>query len=181
MSQFQPAVEYLFAHTGGYREFHGEISNFGITIKMLSNKGMRVDAPFIRNISKLDAEKIYQDECWEPLPYKRIPDQRIANKIFLFGASGSSRVAFQLLQQAINDCGAKIPVDGNASLRMFSALGRCSPGPVLLALQKRALVFYERLADSRPELNDSAIGWMTRATCSGEIGGCAICAPEAAK
>lgn len=74
----------------------GGITNFGISL----NAHPELTADEIHNMTREQAEAIYQKDYWNPL-YDQITDQRLANTVFDFGVNAGTHIAVQTLQGII--------------------------------------------------------------------------------
>ncbi|HOQ47919.1 MAG TPA: glycosyl hydrolase 108 family protein [Bryobacteraceae bacterium] len=165
-ADFNTAVAVVLKHEGGYLEDHqtGEISKFGLTADFLRSIGLPDDRDSIRNLTQEQAIEIYRVHWWEKYGFDRIRDQRVATKFFDLAVNLGPQRATRLLQQALNHCGAQLPVDGILGERTIAAANEAAPECVLAQLRALAAEHYRTLAAKDPKYLPYLKGWLERAS-----------------
>jgi len=177
-SEFQPAVDLVLAHEGD-RFYHnsetGEVSRFGITLKLLDGEGMDVDAAFIRDLTRAQASDLYRSIFWDRYGYGRFQSQRLANLVFDAAVNMGPGTSARLLQSALSAAGASVSQDAILGPRTLAAVGQVPVDELLRRFCMKRVALYSLIAKRRPELAPNLRGWTERAYCQGFMGGCRIC------
>ncbi len=97
-----------------------------------------------------------------PLHIDAIADQRVATKLLDLGVNLGVAVAIELLQEAVDDCGLAIAVDGVFGPATLAAANACDPERLHLALDVRAAERYGRIEATHPNDQRFSNGWMRR-------------------
>ncbi len=171
MADFEPAVQLTLQHEGGF--FHnpvtGEIVNYGVTLAFVRSCGYcpDPDEAFIHNLTADQAREIYRRYFWDRYNIGAIRDQDLANKVFdltvNMGPGGGAREgALTLLQQAVNDCGGNLAVDGHIGPKSIAAINALDPKRLLAAYRARAEGRYRAIAAGNRDLAANLTGWLTR-------------------
>lgn len=165
-ADFNAAVAVVLKHEGGYFEDQrtGEVSKFGLTAEFLQSIGLPHDRDSIRNLTLEKAIEIYREHWWEKYGFDRIRDQRVATKFFDLAVNLGPQRATRLLQQALNRCGAQLPVDGILGERTITAANEAAPECVLTQLRALAAEHYRSLAAKDPRYLPYLKGWLERAS-----------------
>jgi len=165
-ADFNAAVAVVLKHEGGYLEDHttGEISKFGLTAEFLRSIGLPHDRDAIRNLSREQAIQIYREHWWERYGFERLPDQRLATKLFDLAVNLGPQRAVRFLQQALVRCGAHLVVDGLLGERTIAAANEAPVECVLSHLRALAAEHYRSLAAKDPKYLPYLKGWLERAS-----------------
>ena len=165
-ADFNAAVAVVLGHEGGYLEDHttGEISKFGLTAEFLRSIGLPHDRDAIRNLSREQAIQIYREHWWERYGFERLPDQRLATKLFDLAVNLGPQRAVRFLQQALVRCGAHLVVDGLLGERTIAAANEAPVECVLSHLRALAAEHYRTLAAKDPKYLPYLKGWLERAS-----------------
>jgi lysozyme family protein len=97
MADFKKALPIVLLHEGGYvydPDDPGGETNFGISKR--SHPDINV-----KNMTRTDAEKIYQEEYWNKIRGDEIFDQTIAGNLFDFSVTSGVANAMTLLHNTI--------------------------------------------------------------------------------
>jgi lysozyme family protein len=180
-SRFEPAVEWLLQHEGGYVDDphdRGGATNWGISLRFLRTLGWldpdldhdgEVDAADIHALTRIEAKEIYRREWWDRYHYDEIVDQAVANKVLDLAVNMGAGRAHRLLQRALRACGRylDLSVDGvfgpQTRNTLSTELGLHGAQRLLAALRSEAAGYYDALIDRRPDLDRFRNGWHRRA------------------
>lgn len=162
MVEFEPAVEFVLLHEGGYVFNHddpGGETNFGISKRTHPN----VD---IANLTREEAKEIYRKEFWIQLPFAALTDQATCNKLFDMCVNLGFHRAVTIAQEAAHFLGVPLQADGVMGVNTVLALNGLSEGSageLLAEIKKRLTGFYGRLVAQRPSSEVFLKGWLNRA------------------
>jgi len=133
-----------------------------------------VDADDVKAMPRDDAERIYRARYWDSPGFYKIPDDRLAAKVFDIGVNASPRVAVVLLQRTIDRVmpPGLLPVrdDGDLGPATLSALSYCDVELVLAGLAQEQKGFYERCIEHDPNKRVFRRNWLARARWIPRIG-----------
>lgn len=178
MSKFEPAVDILLKHEGGYSNLAadaGGATNYGVSLRFLKAEGLLgdfdgdgdVDIEDIINMTKEDAMNVYKTCWWDKYKYGTINDQTIATKVFDLSVNMGASRAHKLLQQALNKAfGLRLTVDGvlgPASFRVLNGIEDDDEQLLLTAYCDEAWGFYQAIIAAKPSQKVFARGWKNRA------------------
>lgn len=175
-ADFEKAVAYVLKHEGGlanHPKDPGGITNHGISLRFLRKLGSLalgdvdgdgdIDPDDIRKMTKEDAKKIYRSQWWDRYLYVELR-QRTATKVFDHAVNLGPFVAHGILQEALNDVGQSVEVDGRMGPFTRGALNRAPEGPLIEAYKALLEARYRALVRLRPEdFSDFLTGWVRRA------------------
>lgn len=179
MSEFEPAMQVLRDHEGGWSDDpadRGGPTNMGVTLKTLKwalggaadlNHDGKIDAEDLRLLDPERATGIYRIAFWDGPGFGCIRDQTIATKAFDLGVHAGPHVAIVLLQRAIDH--AKPPFvpavrdDGILGEKTRAALEACDPTILLGAYCSEQAGFYLRIIERDPSQARFKKGWLNRA------------------
>lgn len=158
-AKFLLAIEEVIRNEGGYVNHPsdpGGATNFGITQRTYPKLN-------IKALTVEQAKQIYYTDWWVKGPYEAINAQSIATKVFDTAVNVGSKRAYKFLQQACNNLGAKLTVDGIIGPKTIAVVNSL-PAPQLLAeLRKEQAAYYSNLAQKRPSMKVFLRGWLNRA------------------
>jgi lysozyme family protein len=167
MSTFEPAVEVVLEHEGGFTAgLHdpGGATKYGISLRFLSGLGIRVDydrdgdvdASDVRAMPRQDAVNLYRVTWWDPGGFEAIVDQDSATKAFDTAVNMGARQANRLMLRAVGlpDAIPWLPVD---------AINRMDGLRFLHAFGDELARFYHQVVARRPEAERFLAGWLARA------------------
>lgn len=153
MADFEPAVELVLRHEGGYvddPDDPGGATKYGISAREFP----KID---ICALTVEEAKKIYDVHYWMPSGLADVEDQGVANFIFdLLVNMGSYRDG-QIVQRACNSLGDNLVVDGRIGPITIEAINGCDPAELKNAIANEARRFYEELDQPR-----FLQGWLNR-------------------
>lgn len=177
MAKFELAIPMVFKHEGGYvndPNDPGGATNYGISLRYLKTLGDLdndgflngdldqdgdVDIDDIKKFTPQDALVIYKTQWWDRYNYAQINDQAIATKIFDLAINMGAGRSHKLAQEALNDLGTKVKVDGILGKISINAINSFQNNTALLEqIKRRAARFYYDL--NRPRFLK---GWLRRA------------------
>jgi lysozyme family protein len=159
MATFEPAVEVVLDHEGGYVDDpadRGGRTKFGISQRSYP-------ALDIAKLTRQDAIEIYRRDWWHRYGYERIRDQRLATKVFDLAVNMGARRSHLLLQQALKAVGLSVTEDGLLGPETFAAVNLAPAPPLLAALRSEAAGHYRLLMARTPTLQRFSRGWLGRA------------------
>ncbi|HZT29615.1 MAG TPA: glycosyl hydrolase 108 family protein [Bryobacteraceae bacterium] len=165
MADFDAAVQITLQHEGGF--FHnpvtGEVVNHGITLTFVKDSGYNpaADEAFIQNLSAQQATEIYRRYFWDRYNIGAINGQDLAAKAFDLTVN-MGPAALRLLQQAVNDCGGHLNVDGNLGPLSIAAINALDSARLLAAFREHAKDRYQQIAAGNANLAGNLDGWLAR-------------------
>lgn len=124
MAEFNVAVNYILVNEGGLvdrRQDHGGVTNFGITLPMLTSFRQRQcsDADII-NLTEMEAKRIYEALFWNKLSISGL-NQAVATAIFDVAVNNGQTVAIKLAQHCLP---SHILADGVMGVETLNALDK---------------------------------------------------------
>lgn len=174
MSTFDNAIETLLDIEGGFNDDPndaGGATNFGLSMRYLNSDSARfkqllgithdgdITAHDIKNITKSQAEDIYQSEWWNKFSFGRITDQEIATKAFCSSVNMGTINAIICLQRAVRAASGHIlSEDGLMGDQTVLGINGCFPD-WLLSSYKSELAGYYRIINNPNYIH----GWLNRA------------------
>jgi lysozyme family protein len=170
MADFNLFLPKLLTFEGGFVDDPadpGGTVNKGVTLQTLlaCSQALLGVAPTLDNLRALtDAQAgiIYKARYWDKLRGDEIANQGLAELLVDFYVSAGN-VAVSALQQALNELGKALPVNGVFDDATFAALD-ASPAPDLFSRLREVRVnYYTALATRSPALQPFLQGWLNRA------------------
>lgn len=158
-AKFLLAVEEVLKNEGGYVNHPsdpGGATNFGITQRTYPQLN-------IRTLTVAQAKEIYYVDWWTKGPYESITSQAIATKLFDTAVNTGTKRAFKFLQQACNNLGSNLKVDGVIGPKTIERVNSLPASSVLAEMRKEQAAFYTNLAAKRPSMKVFLRGWLNRA------------------
>lgn len=156
MAEFEPAVELVLSHEGGYvndASDHGGETKYGISKAQYPSLD-------IANLTLDQAKAIYQRDYWI---YGGLLDQGLANKMLDLAVWLGIRRANRMLQQALGACGRIVVCDGKLGPITLNAANAIPADQLLSTLKQEVAEFLYHLVASDPSQNRFFDGWMNRA------------------
>ncbi len=117
----------------------------------------------VQALTQPQAEETYQKCWWDRFGYGRVDDQQCATKIFDMAVNMRRPVAHRLSQQAANDLGARLVLDGIFGNQTVGAINTSEPRAYLRALCHEHEEFYKDLVRQNPKKAKFLSGWLIRA------------------
>jgi len=173
MSEFQPALQKVLVHEGGYvndpddpggetyygiaRNIHSKWSGW-ISIDMCKNQ-----SGFPANLEK-DTElqneiaRFYQINFWDKINGDNIQNQLVANSIFDFGVNAGVKTSASLAQMVV-----EAQADGVIGPQSLEKLNAFDPDHFLAAFTVAKIARYISIIRKRPTSKKYLYGWITRA------------------
>jgi lysozyme family protein len=158
-TRFEKAVHRVLEDEGGYvndPQDPGGETKYGISKRSYPNVN-------IKYLTKLQAVAIYHTDWWAPGPYEAMIHDELASKLFNTAVNMGDKRAFRFLQEAANELGAKLVVDGIIGPRTIRAINNLNGTMLLSAFRRRQEQYYLDLIAARPSLGKYKNGWITRA------------------
>lgn len=163
MAEFVQAVNYVLANEGQLvdnRNDHGGVTNFGITLPMLTSFRQRQcsDADII-NLTELEAKRIYEMVFWNKLSISGL-NQAIATAILDVAVNNGQTVAIKLAQHCL---GPAIMPDGLIGIDTLNALDKVKPE---LFISSYVGMLQDRYVDLCVNATNQIVflkGWLRRA------------------
>lgn len=153
MASFDPAIELVLKHEGGYvNDPHdpGGETNYGIAKRSHPDED-------IKNLTVERAKEIYHDEYWQAIRGDDIKQQCVANNLLDAAVNTGVRTASRQIQRlvSVTDDGHIGPV----SIDAINGVGRV----LNLRLSLERVKFYTELARANTARRRYLVGWITRA------------------
>jgi len=171
MASFDAFFPTLLRHEGGFVDDPadpGGATNKGITLETFRRTAQRYLGiePTLDNLKALTDEqagKIYKPLYWDEIRGDEIELEELADIVFDFQVNAGDRAA-RLLQQVINDLGARPPlaVDGNIGPGTLRALRAADEKAVYRRYKQGRIDYYRDLVAKRPSLGKFLNGWLNR-------------------
>lgn len=162
MAEFQQAIEYVLQNEGGLvdnRSDHGGITNYGITIPMLTSyRKKQVSDLDIQSLSQSEAKLLYQSLFWDRLHISGLP-QAIATAILDVAVNQGQSMAIKLAQQCI---GPSIIPDGIMGPETLTALDKAN---VEMFIYNYVYLLQDRYVDFCLNASNQLVfmkGWLRR-------------------
>lgn len=164
---FLYAVSIVLKHEGGLsddRRDPGGITNFGITIPWLKEKGIKADPQFIRDLTRDRAKQLYHDYMWVPNHYGRIYAVKIATKIMDMAVNMGEVRAHRLVQEALNSLNKEnIAVDGIIGHITLDAINGSVESYLHQELRDLSIQYYKAIVRDHPDMLWAEKDWLERA------------------
>lgn len=167
MAELSKALSYVLAHEGGFSndpDDPGGATNFGIIQKTLdawNEKHHEAGFPAsVRELTVDQAAEIYRANYWR---FDGLDDQRVATKLFDMVVNMGMIAAVKLTQEALNDLGAGLTLDGRYGPRTEATINYVAPESMLQLLCAASADHYQALAAWRPASQKFLKGWLKRA------------------
>ncbi|MGB4415640.1 MAG: glycosyl hydrolase 108 family protein [Paludibacter sp.] len=173
MSEFQPALQKVLAHEGGYvndpddpggetyrgvaRNMHSKWSGW-VRIDMCKNQ-----SGFPANLEK-DAElqdeiaRFYQINFWDKINGDNIQNQLVANSIFDFSVNAGVKTSASLAQLVV-----ETEADGVIGPQSLEKINAFDPDHFLAVFTLAKIARYMAIIRKRPASKKYLYGWITRA------------------
>src|SRR5512135_3004318 len=159
MADFDPAIDFVLPHEGGYvndpADAGGE-TKYGISKRSYPD----VD---IASLTVDDAKAIYKHDWWDKQRYAEINDQGVANKVLDLAINMGFHAAHKIIQLACGDCGNPTTCDGDLGPNSIAAINASDPQQLLTDIKSRAKDYYQTLAINKPSNLKFLRGWLDRA------------------
>lgn len=157
--KFLDAVNVVLKDEGGYvfdKNDSGGETNYGISKRSYPN----VD---IKKLTRDQAIDIYYKDFWCKGPYELLADAALASKVFNTSVNTGQNRAIKLLQQAANDQGAHLTIDGLAGPKTIAAINAMYGPAVLASYREVQESFYLAIIAKDPTQAKFKNGWLKRA------------------
>ena len=117
----------------------------------------RIDAADVKQLTEPDALVMYEKRYWRPNIKPEYPNALAFMLVDMMLNPGPG-AAPKLLQQALNDCGQHVDVDGDVGGQTLAAVTTVDLVSLLRALADQRLAYYQ----SRPKFPVYGKGWTSR-------------------
>lgn len=177
-NHFDYAFDKTLGHEGGYNNVKGDAggaTNYGVSLRFLSdlfkskdwvdldNNG-KIDAEDIKNLSKKDAKKIYFEDFWLKNKIDKIQNKEVAAKFFDMSVNMGLTQSTKILQRALNHFKLfNLSEDGKIGPATLQAVNQTHGEQLLHMLRKECENFYTSLVERKPEYKKFLKGWLIRA------------------
>lgn len=189
MSNFDQAINVILEHEG-YDKFTndpadpGGATKWGISLRFVRTElnidtdgdGYKdgdldrdgdLDLDDIRNINKEQAVSIYRRQFWDRMQIDKIPDQRVATKVFDAGVNMGRVWGIVLLQRSFRAVGWPLIDDGRLGPQTEQVIAASETnglwGVTLIAYRSEMAGRYRELMSKNPVLEKYRRGWLRRA------------------
>jgi lysozyme family protein len=157
MADFYQAVEKILIAEGGY--INDPLDKGGETKYGISKRSYpEID---IKSLTKEKAMDIYRRDFWQN--YGGINSQDIAEAAFHIAVNCGCGIANRVLQQAANDCGAGLTVDGAFGAKTLAAINTAPESWLLAEIKLRWLAHYVAIVERNKSQIKYLLGWTKRA------------------
>lgn len=156
---FEIAIEKVLKDEGGYVNHPsdpGGETKYGISKRSYPN----VD---IKNLTIEGAKDIYYTDFWKTGPYEKMSYSHLAEKVFNTAVNTGNSRAFKFLQQAANELGASLVVDGAIGPKTLAAVNAIDGPKLLNQYREEQAKFYQSLVARNPSQKVFLKGWLNRA------------------
>ena len=162
MADFGTALKFMLPNEGGlvYSNTPGDAGGqtfAGITEAVARANGYTGD---MHSIPFVEVAAIYLKNYWK---YNGIHDQAVADKLFDMGVNMGVGEAIRLLQEALNDLGASLTVDGGYGPVTESTLNALAGAQVVSMLCQISDQHYQDIVAKNPGDAKFLKGWEHRA------------------
>ncbi len=167
MAEFPAALPFVLAHEGGQvndPDDPGGATNFGVTQATLDRWNEKhPEAAFPASVNDLSldqASAIYRADYWR---FDGLDEQRVATKLLDMAVNMGLGTAVKLAQEALNDLGACLRVDGAYGPKTEATINSVGADRMLALLCAASADHYQALAAWRPASRKFLKGWLKRA------------------
>lgn len=164
---FEGCLDFTLAREGGYSNRaadKGGPTNFGITQAALSDyRGVPCSADDVKNLTRDEAEKIYELKYWNVMRLDRIRNAKIALILFDFGVNAGPATSIRLLQSVLNESfSEKLAVDGVLGNSTDVCVATANPAKLTRKLIQGIQKHYVNICLRNPSQMEFLAGWMNR-------------------
>ena len=162
MADFDRALPYVLKHEGGFvndPDDPGGATNKGITLETAQRHGISTVAD-LQAITDEKVAEIYRADYWQ---FDGIESQSVATKLFDMGVNFGTKTAVKLCQEALNEVGASLRLDGVCGPQTLGFINATLPAQMLEMLCHAATGRYLDIVIARPKSKKYLNGWMARA------------------
>ncbi len=162
MANFEQCIKYVLQNEGGYSDHaadRGGRTRYGITERLARKYGKD-----IAGLTELDALWIYREEFWQLTNLAQIASTRIAAKVLDICVNCGPRRGIEMLQGALNRCGAGLNIDGVLGDKTLDAVNRMQDeDKVLSMLSSICTRHYCGIVQADKSQGVFLLGWILRA------------------
>lgn len=166
------AIPLVLAHEGGFVDDPvdpGGATNYGISLRWLRKVGDLVgdldgdgdvDADDIAQMTRADAERLYQDYFWSDW-YDKL-DRNVAYRLFDMRVNAGPKTAHRCIQRAARAHGYVLKEDGLYGSNTHMAVAAIGD-KIIPTLRSERAAFYRILIAKNPDFEKYRGGWLNRA------------------
>lgn len=166
--EFESAMVKTFGSEGGYTKNEGRDdfpTNMGITQPTLNSYNKR-HSKFnfpdkVRDLTRAQANQIYKEDFWNAGLFNEMQNERIRNAMFDMSVMTGPKYAAQV-QEALNEFGAKVSVDGRMGNQTIMALNNIPRNKVNDFMDVMKGVRMRHLEHDSPRKWQENPGWIPR-------------------
>jgi lysozyme family protein len=171
MADFKPAFAFVLQHedparSGKVTEDAGGRTRFGIAEKFHPDLPEEFfDGPAEDALA--EAEKIEEQQYWEPMRLAEVENQDVAGKLFDMAVNMGVRQAAIYAQRALNGLagpGERLAEDGVIGARTLAAINAARPVMLYQLLCELSAGHYRHVAAMNPAQAVNLAGWIKRAS-----------------
>jgi len=166
LASFLDAVELTLENEGGYVNHPsdpGGATNFGISLRFLKTINPEATEDTIKDLTLLEAGKIYIEHFWVANRYCKIESQEVANKVFDMCVNMGQLRANKCLQSAVRAAsGAELELDGIIGRNTLREVNEASSCALLAALKVEGAWRYVALVNADISRKVFLRGWLNR-------------------
>lgn len=167
MSQFAPALDYLLNNEDRLRQYEVVSDPGGAAIAGINSS---VWPTAYDNICRIPQNQrgpavanFYLTEFWNVMRLGGLESQGVANRVLDEGVNAGPYTATRMLQQAANELGASLQVDGILGPKSMEAINAIDPERLLAAYRQARLKRYQDIAAKNPDRAKYLPAWEARA------------------
>jgi lysozyme family protein len=167
MSQFEPALQMVLNHEGGFVDSlddSGEATNYGISLRFYKRQ-IKPDATVtdIKNLTINDAAAIYRHYWWDKQPFAKLTSQKLADRVFDLVVNCGQAEGIALLQRAVNALNPSIHLvlDGALGPKTLAIVNALDQEQLYDALIVQATKYYIEIS-KHGEDSVFLAGWLNR-------------------
>lgn len=109
----------------------------------------------------------YLAKYWTPARLGDLASQPLANRVYDMGVNGGMTTAVRLMQEAVNELGNTIGVDGHIGPVTLAAVNACEEDAILCAFKERRIARYNaifaRIKNPTEQDRRNLQAWLARA------------------
>jgi lysozyme family protein len=171
VEKFLKALKKTLKWEGGISSHSSDLggyTNRGISLRFLHtigldlNKDGSIDELDLKDISENAVLYIYKTYFWDKIRADEIKSPIIAGHLFDIAVNTGNKRAIKLIQEACNDFGNNLKVDGIIGNKTIDAINSCNVLLLNATIGYNRRDFYENLAEKNPNLKVFLKGWINR-------------------
>ncbi len=165
MSNFEPAVQIVLQHEGGWVDNPldpGGATNYGISLTFYLTIDPSATPQTIHDLTVQDAINIYRQNWWDQYQYGNINNQLVADKVLDMSVlTGPYRIGCAT-QEAVNTVNpnANLAIDGDLGPLSYAAINETDSSLLLQQIVQNMVEFFESIQS--PIAQEDLQGWLNR-------------------